>query len=261
MTNAFIVKPLVPTAISASTGGTAAGTAAAYLVNDFIGTLWRSTATSGNTAIDVDFSAAVGVDFAALLSSNGACATQQIAGATSQANLGSAGYIGAAAPFAAGATVPISGRINSFADLGSVQNYRWWRFQQNTLSAAFEAGRLVLGQKFQPARNFTFGASFGARDLGGMDWSRQAVPLETPGKIMRTVGLSWSAVSKVEAEERLQALLETIGNRGFATVVSDGDVNANRQSRMFHGVLEGSLDRLWRTADAFEWRCNLRSVI
>ena len=261
MTNGFIVKPLVWNVIGVPAGGTAAGTSENYLGNDYIGTVWRTTATSAHAALDVDFGAAVGVDFVALLSSNGACTNQQVYGATVQGNLESTGYLGTATTFAAGATTPSSGRINSFSDLGSVQSYRWWRIYQRTLTAAFDAGRLVIGRKFQPARNFTFGASFGARDLGGMDWSRQAVPLETPGKIMRTVGLSWSAVSKVEAEETLQVLLETIGNRGFITVVSDGDANANRQSRMFHGVLEGSLDRLWRTADAFEWRCNLRSVI
>ena len=158
MTNAFIVKPLAWNVIGVPAGGTAAGTSENYLGNDYIGTVWRTTATSAHAALDVDFGAAVGVDFVALLSSNGACTNQQVYGATVQGNLESTGYLGTATTFAAGATTPSSGRINSFSDLGSVQSYRWWRIYQRTLTAAFDAGRLVIGRKFQPARNFTFGA-------------------------------------------------------------------------------------------------------
>ena len=86
MGKALIVRPRVPTAISAGTG-TAAGTSTAYLYNDFIGMVWRSTVASGADYFDVDFGAAVSIDTVALLSTNGAASVWTVAGAASQAGL------------------------------------------------------------------------------------------------------------------------------------------------------------------------------
>lgn len=260
MSNAVILKHFGAGALSAP-NGSAAGTSVSYLDNDYIGTIWRSTLTSGTDGIDIDFATARAIDTVLLLSNNGLATTQQPVAATSQAGLATPAYTGAAVSLAAGSAVMTSGRYNSYQDLGAPQTYRWWRIYLAGLSGAVEAGRLCMGTRFSPARNFSFGAAFGARDLGGMDFSRQGVPLETPGAVLRTIGLSFTSATRQEAEETLLPLLEVIGNRRFITVLTDPDANALRQRRMYHGPVSGNLEMLWRVPDGWEWRANLTSVI
>lgn len=258
MSNAIIVEPYDLGTVSAE--GSAAGTLPGYLNNDWMGVVHRGTATTTGAAVACDLGVARAVDTVAFLSALPNPATQSIIGGTS-AGVGDL-YNSGAVTFAAGSVTPVTGRRNSLHLLPSPISARYWTTNFSTLGGTpFEAGRLVMGQRLQLARNFSFGAAFGTRDLGGGDFSAQGVWLPRPGAKQRTLGISFTRVTKQEAEEQLHALLQRIGNSKHLLVVTDPDANAQRQNRMFFGPLTGNLDALWNTADGWEWRANLVSTI
>jgi hypothetical protein len=262
MGNAIIVRPTIPSAVTAE--GSGAGTLPGYLFNDWMGVVHRGTATGNSGRVTVDFGAGglPEIDTVAFLSSNGACTQLSHKAATSQAGLATPAYNSGLVPFPAGATVPVTGRQNSLFLIGASQVYRWWEFEISTPGATpFDAGRLVLGKRYQPARNFSFGAAFGVIDRGGGDFNTQGVWLPKSGVMHRTIGLSFGATTRQEAETILQPLLETIGNSVHVLVVTDPDADALRQRRMYFGPLVGNLETLWRVADGYEWRANLVSTI
>ena len=256
MGNAIIVEPINLPAFT--TGSTpAAGTARDYLNNDWIGTVYRGTSV-GTENFAVDFGSARTVDTIAFLSAASQLLTQRTQAGTSFNN-GSVFDTGVAT-FAAGSVVPTSGRLHSLL-VRAPASAQFWSFAFTIASQPFEAGRLVMGNRIELARNFSFGAAFGARDGGGGTFSPNGVWLPTPGRILRTVGLTWSFATKQEAEEQIQPLLERIGNGKHILLVTDPDTNVLRQRRMYFGPVQGNLETVWRTAGAFELRCNLISTI
>jgi hypothetical protein len=261
MANAIIIEPLnIPTMTAE---GSAAGTVPGNANNDWIGVVHRGTNTSPPAALQADFGAATSADTMALLSCNNAIATWSVAcGPT----LGSgATYSAGPLTFGAGAVAPVSGRLNALHLLPSVVSARHWSANATTMTGgvAFECGRMVIGRRIDPAYNFSFGAAFGVRDLGGGDFSRQGVWLPTPGVRQRTIGLSFARTTRAEIEDMIGPLLERIGNGRFILVVSDTAASAQLQRRMFFGRLEGNLEMIWTRPglEGFEWRANLVSVI
>jgi hypothetical protein len=258
MGNAFIVEPY---GFTASAEGSAAGTTPANLTNDWMGVVHRGTATSTGAAIFADLGVARAIDTLAILSAAPSVSSILAVGggtATGLGDLFNSGVI----PFAAGAFVPENGRQHNLVMINSPISARYWTTQFNTLSGGpFEAGRWVIGQRFQPTRNFSFGASYGVIDRGGGDFSAQGVWLPKPGAIQRTIGLSFTATTKADAELALQPLLERVGNRKHVLLVTNPDADILRQRRMYFGPFVGNLETLWRVPDGWEWRANMVSSI
>jgi hypothetical protein len=256
MGKAIIIEPLAGT-ITAPNGATAP-TAASDLGNDWIGVQWTSTIASGSDAVDMDFGVATTFDTVAILSANFAAATWFLAAGATQ---GASTYDSGPNTFQAGFVVPTSVRTNALIRTGSPVTFRWLRVWLTDLTSFFQAGRLVVGKAIAPAYNFSFGAAFGVRDLGGGDFSPQGVWLPRPGAKLRTIGLSFTRATKQEIEELISPLLERVGNGKFVLVITDPDVADQRQRRMYYGPLTGDLSMVWATAAGFEWRANLTSVI
>ena len=73
------------------------------------------------------------------------------------------------------------------------------------------ASRVVIGKRVQPGRNFSYGAGFGVKDLGSVDFSRRGVLLRSRGAKLRTGSLTFSNLKKDEAEQVFKPLLEYLG--------------------------------------------------
>lgn len=258
MGNAIIIEPLDLPTITAETS--AAGTSPGNLNNDWIGVVHRGTFSGSGAGVNVDFGAAREVDTVAFLSAGATPTTWTIL--ASATNIGASDvYTSGSQTFAAGSVAPISGRRNSLWLLPSVATARYWSMPFGTIATPFEAGRLVMGKKINPAYNFSYGAAFGVTDRGGGSFSDQGVWLPRPGAKQRTLGLSFTRATKQEIEELIGPLLERVGNGKFVLVITDPDASTQRQRRMFFGPLTGNLDMIWNTAAGFEWRADLVSVI
>lgn len=260
MGNAFIVKPLPIGTVTAE--GSAAGTLPGYLDNDHIGVVHRGTSTSA-AWVQCDLGAAQGIDTAAFLSANalGAQTLQVRADDDSTVSTGPT-YDSTALAFAAGSALPGSGRQNSLWAHTSVITERYWRFDIASLGGtAFDAGRLVMGRRIDLARQFAFGAAWGVKDLGRFDLSPNGVIALRKSRKLSTIGLSFPMTHRDEAEDKIVPLFESIGNTAPILLVTNGEADAQRSRRMFFGYLVGDLSAVWNTADGWEWRANLVSIL
>jgi hypothetical protein len=257
MGNAIIVEPYNLQVVVAE--GSSGGTEPGNLNNDWIGVVHRGTAVAPPALVSADFGGALPVDTVALLNSTGTATQWEVNGGTVSG--ASNVYLASGLTFAAGATGTTSGKVHSLHLLPAIYMARYWTARFTAMAGVFEAGRYVLGRKYQPARNFSFGAAFGVQDLGGGKFNSQGVWLPQPGIIQRTIGLSFTSTTRQEAELTLQPLLERVGNSKHILLVTNPDPDTLLQKRMYFGPLQGNLDTLWRVPDGWEWRANLVSTI
>lgn len=265
MANALIVKPLPFVSVAAS--GTTAGYSPDYIGNDFLGVVWLSAAGSSAT-LTVDMGANVTCDTALLLGCTGATAswTLKVEAATASQGSGFPGgsWVGEVLPFLAGSEMPKNGRGVALwqAPASPPPASRYWRFTIGGLAGAKAmVGRLVLGASLQTERNFAFGAAFGARDLGSVEFSRLGVMLSKSGAKLRQVGISYGALHKSEVEAGMLPLIEDIGNTAPVAIVTDPAAHPMRQRRAYFGPLVGDLGMVWRKADQWQTQFNLVSLI
>lgn len=264
MANAWIIKPVPIVAASAS--GTAPGHDAAYVGNDHIGVVWKSPVVA-NPSITIDLGHDEAIDTALLLGLTGAAAGWMLSvdAATSAQGAGFPGgsYDGATQDLLAGSAMPTSGRgiaLWSPEDAPSLARYMRFAIGQGS-TAPVTIGRIVAGKRIALDRNFSFGAAFGVRDLGAIDFSTSAVLLRRKGRKLRTVGLTFSSIHKDELEEMIRPLLENVGNTDPIALITDPAANPLRQQRIYFGFLVGDLNAVWRVANGFEWRANLVSIV
>jgi hypothetical protein len=259
MTNAFVCRPLVPLAIE-TLAAPAAPTLAADMLNDMVGVQYVSGRVGTTDAIDIDLGAATAIDTIALLQTNGSAATWTVLGAATRSGLDTAPTL-FSGTFAAGSVTPESGRTHALAVLASPATFRWFRIGLAGLFAPIEVGRLVIGRRFQPEVNFSFGAVLGARDLAGGDFSRRGIFLPGDGVIQRSIQLRWAHAQRDEAEQQISTLIERVGNRGHLLLCIDPDAHPQRQRRLYFGPLQGNLAQVWNVGQRFEWRADMNSVI
>jgi hypothetical protein len=259
VSNGFLLRPLVPAALFAP-ATPAAPTALTDMLNDMIGVQYVSGAAGSTDSIDVDFGGAVAIDTVAILSGNGGTTTWTLRGATTQGGLDAAPTL-FSGDFAAGSVLPTSVRTHALAVLAAPATFRWWRIGFAGIIAPPEIGRLVMGLRFQPQINFSFGAQLGVTDLAGGDFNRRGLFLPNEGATLRTVGLRWPHATRAESEEQISVLLERIGNRGHVLACIDPDPHPQRQRRLYFGPLRGNLGQTWNVGQRFEWRADLTSVI
>lgn len=264
MTNALIVKP--EPIVSASASGTAPGYLPAYVGNDYAGVVWKSPAGASVT-LTVDLGANVLCDTAMLFGCDGATGGMTLrVEASTQAQgpgFGPAGWTGVALPFLAGADMPTDGRGVALwqAPASPPPASRYWRFTIAGMAGGqISIGRLVLGRNLGLRRNFSFGALFGVKDTGSVDWSRLGVMLRKRGKTLRTLGVTYQAAHKDEVEAKVLPLLEQIGNTELVAILTDAAPHAMRQRRAYFGPSYGDLSAIWRTADGFTTGFNLVSI-
>lgn len=260
MANAILLKPLVPAAVSA--GGTAAGHSPDYALNDHAGVVWRSAALG--SSLTLDFGADVTIDTVQLFGIGGAVAGWRV-GITAASNAAfSAGVVAFAAnttPLLAGSAMPTSGRGNAYVT-GPTTTRRYWRIEILDAGGSgvdVSVARVAMGVRVELERNFSFGAAFGAKDLGSLDFNRRGVLLRARGVKLRTVGLTFSHVRKDELEATLRPLLEYLGNTEMVALLTDPAADAQRQNRAYFGPIVGDLSAIWRNSAAFESKVNLVS--
>ncbi|MES1985473.1 MAG: hypothetical protein V4461_11020 [Pseudomonadota bacterium] len=264
MSHAIIVKPLSLAAVVASS--TAAGHDAAYVGNDHMGVVWKSTAGGYAQGLQIDLGADTPIDTILLIGCSGARAEWQLSIALAtqaQGPFTGAYYQGDTMAFLAGAAMPTSGRGKALwlapADAPPSARYIYVSIG-NVSDAAVTVARLVIGQRIQLARNFQFGAAFGVRDLGSVDFSVRGVLLRRRGAKLRSIGLTFGAVHKDEVEAIVHPLIEQVGLTEPLALVTDLDPDEQRQNRMYFGPLVGDLGTIWAKASGFEWRANLVSL-
>lgn len=262
MSNAIVVKPLAFASITASS--TAAGYDAAYMGNDHIGVVWKSAAGAATRTITVDMGADIEIDTALMLGCTGATAdwTLKVEAATAAQGSSFPGgsWVGDTLPFLAGSVMPASGRGKALwlAPASPPPASRYWRFTIGGLaSAAATVARLVIGRKIQLDLNVVYGASFGVRDLGSMDFSRRGVLLRQAGKKLRMVNVTYPAATRAEVEAYVHPLLEEVGNTAPIGFILDPDADDQRQNRIWFGPMIGDLGTIWANVTGFEWRANI----
>lgn len=261
MANAWLLKPLP---FSATGGGTAAGYSPANIGNDYAGVVWQSTGVAGPYLI-MDLGSDQPIDTVALFGLSGFTAAHTVfvavATAAQGGSFGASAYTTfASAQVLAGSVMPTSGRGVGLFSVPTPITGRYVLLQFNSLTVPVQVARAVVGQRFQPYRNFGFGGSFGVRDLGSADYSARGVLLRRRAKKLRTVALTFSNVQKDEVEGMVKPLLEQIGNTETVALIADPDPHAQRMNRCYFGTLVGDLGQTQRNSRGWETKINLVSV-
>lgn len=262
MSNAVAVLPLPLSAVTAS--ATAAGHDPAHVGNDHMGVVWKSPAGAASRSLTIDLGSDRAFDTIALLGLTGAqpgwTLTVEAATAAQGSGFPGGSWVGAALPLLAGAAMPSSGRGKALwlAPASPPPPSRYIRLTLGSLAnAAATVARVVVGARVALERNFQFGAAFGVRDLGNADFSARGVLLRRRGERLRSVGLTFPHVRRDEAEAKVAPLVEMAGNTDPILIVTDPDPDAQRQNRIYFGLLIGDLGMVWARPGGFEWRANL----
>ncbi|MBD3762441.1 hypothetical protein [Rhizorhabdus sp.] len=272
MSNAFLMRPLQWASITATS--TASGYAAANLAPwpvPRMGRVWRSASVTG-PILTIDLGSDQAFDTIALFGiGTGNAAPDpawswQIRIATdAQGPSFGAGLFwssGSLSGMVSG-TLPVSGRGKALwlAPAGAPATGRYVRIIFSSAAAAvFQVAMVAIGQRFQPARNYSFGAAFGVRDLGAIDYAPRGVVLRRPGAKLRGVGLTFSGLRREEVEDTLQRLFERVGTTDPVVLVTDPDAHPQRQNRMGIGHLTGNLGTIHRVPGAFQSEVNFVAV-
>lgn len=259
---AFLLKPLPLTAIVATS--TAVGDKA-NVGNDYAGVIWRSSA---GTTIDLVIDLGRDVTFDTLmifgLAQAPADATLQLFGATQAAGTAfSPGtWQSTAVPLYAGSNMLVNGRgVALWIAETAFAPVRYVIIRVAAATAfSVEFGRVVIGPRFTPSRNFSFGGNQGIRDFGTLEFSDRAGLLRRRGPKLRTIGLPFNSLYKEEVEAQVQPLLEYLGNTDCVALCTDPAANAMRQRRCYYGPLLGDLSTTMRNAVGWEWRANMVSL-
>lgn len=266
MANAFLLAPLAPVGTPTALSTVQAGQAA-YAFNDYAGVVLQLACdASGNVAslrfdlgADTQFDTVMvfGVELlpasAPTFSMNWATAAQgNFTGSFSTDSTGSC-Y--------AGSVLPVSGKGVSMLMLSATVTARYVQLNWAAGSAgqAVRISRVVLGKRFQPSRNFSFGAQPGVRDLGSADFSSRGVLLRYRGKKLRTIALPFDYIKKDEAEATSLRLLEQLGNTETLALCTDPVADPQRQNRCYFGTLVGDLGHVWAKASGWQLKINLVS--
>jgi hypothetical protein len=271
MSNAILMLPLewaAITADSAQVGFDPENLAPAP--EPRMGLVWRSAPGAASRELVIDLGSDSAVDTIALFgigAGNGAPGAGwrwSIDLATAaQGRFTGAFWAGAEADLLAGSVLPVSGRGKALwlAPDGAPALARYVRITFASLAAAeLQVALLAIGKRFQPARNYSYGAAFGVRDLGAIEYSPRGVVLRRPGAKLRGMGLTFTSLRREEVEDTLQRLFEQAGNTDALVLVTDPDAHPHRQNRMGIGHLTGNLGSIHRVPGAYQAEVNFVAV-
>lgn len=264
MSHAVLMRPLPMTVLSGT--NTVAGTDPAHVGNDYMGVVWQGRSSgAASQSLILDLGADVAADTVALIGLTGAGAdwTMQVSAATAaQGPFTGASHDYPAVPLLAGVVPTRSGRGRALwqAPAGGPAAARYWRITIATPASdmTITVARVAIGQRVQPERNFDFGAAFGVRDTGSVDWSPRAVLLRRRGVKLRSVGLSFASLYRDEVEGFVHPIIERLGATGPILLVTDPDPDADRQNRIYFGPMVGDIGTVWARANAgWQWQANV----
>lgn len=264
MANGFILEPLTGTATGQTT---ATGFSAANVMNDHMGLRWRSTAAASQY-ITIDLGANMPLDTAALFGLAGIKATwrMRVMLATSAQGSGfgvGSHWAGEWDSIASGRVLPVSGDGKALwmAPAGAPATARYVRIAFDTLgTSALEIARIVIGKRIQLAHNFKYGAAFGVRPLGSLEFSTRGVLLRRKGKKLRGLGISYEDATRAEVETHILPLMERNGNDSPIVIVTDPEPDPQLMNRMYFGFLTGNLGTVWARPGGFQADFNLIAV-
>lgn len=241
---------------------------ATNLLNDYAGVIAQATCgigTNNQAQITVDFGSDTSIDtllvFGVELFPSGGQLIIDYATAAQGAFTGSYATDTSGVPYA-GSAAMTSGKGVSWWMLNTPVTARYVRISyqagSGVIDAAVRLSRLVIGKRIQPGRNFSYGAGFGVKDLGSLDFSRRGVLQRARGAKMRTVSLTFSSLYKDEAEGTMRPLLEQVGTTEMVAMCTDPAVHAQRQNRCSFGAFVGDVIVKW--SNAATWEAGLNQV-
>lgn len=259
MANAWLLRPL-PAVVTATAGTLQLG-APENTLNDYAGVVYQAACSTGNSArTTYDLGGATDVDTVMVFGVGVLPVEGTLNARFYDAGGASIGF--ASVPAYAGGTVNAAGLGISIASLGAPVAARTVRLDYVATGAgqAVRFARVVIGKRFVPERNFSYGASVGVRDLGSLDFSPRGVLLRRRGAKLRTVSLGFPNMRKDEVEGVTRPLLEYLGNTEMVALLTDPAADAQIASRAYFGPLVGDLAHVRRNAVAYEAKLNLVSI-
>lgn len=271
MANMLLYRPLNPMSVTAPSSqvGYGARNLVPYPIPR-MGRVWRSDGQGDAATITFDLGADMELDVISLFgigTGNAApsSAWQWAIDLATEAQGAFSGpfWAGGAADLLAGSALPKSGfgKALWLAPADAPSAARYVRINLSALAGAYcQIALAAIGKAFQPARNYSYGAAFGVRDLGALDYSPRGVISRRRGAKLPGKGLSLRALRREEVEERLQDLLEELGNTDPVVLVTDPAEHAQRQKRMGIGHLTGNLGSIHRVAGFFQSDLNFVAV-
>ncbi|MCW2390978.1 fibronectin type III domain-containing protein [Sphingobium sp. B11D3A] len=260
----MIMRPL-PVAVLSGTNSLP-GYQPSNIANDWLGMVWKGQAAgTASQSFIVDLREDLPADTIALLGLSGAASSWllQVSAATdAQGAFTGASHAWPAVPLLAGSVMFPSGRGRAYWEKPATgpSAARYWRVTITTPAnnTPVTVARVVIGQRLQPERNFSFGAAFGIRDHGKAEWSTRAVLLRRRGLKLRSTGLSFASLYRDEIENLIDPILAAVGATDPILLVTDPDPHAQRQNRIYFGPLIGDIGTIWARANAgFQWQANV----
>lgn len=274
MANAWIIEPLPLSSVEASSSVRGP---ASNVGSDFAGVVWRS-AQGGNASLLIDLGRDVECDTLQMFGVNGdyldegivsvrlATSAQGTVFGTPSADETRPGHYWPVrpAPLLTGGSRGSRGTGTTLVawadDAPRRVRYLYIYVEGLTALGSLQVARVVIGKRITLDRNFSFGAEFGTKDLGSLEFSRQGVLLRNRGAKLRTASLTFAAVRKDEVEALTKPLLERLGNTECVAVVTDPTPHTLFSNRCYFGPLVGDLSQTWRRADSWEAKINMVSL-
>ena len=252
MANALLIEPYDLTTVTADV--TDSGYAASNAGTDYMGMVWQGTSTAFNLTIDLGSDKAI--DSVTLLGISGVTTTTNwtilIATAAQGSTFGPSTTALASTQMLAGSVLTSGSLAKALGTFGAITG-RYVRITVNPpASATLRIARVIIGDAIQLAQNFGFGASFGVRSLGNLDFSVRGVLLRRIGTKLRTLSIGYANATRAEVETSIQPLLERRGGDKPVCIVIDPDADAQRINRIWTGFLTGSQGTVWARLGGFE---------
>lgn len=263
MADAIILEPIAMSVITPS--ATATGYNGDNMANDQMGLVWNSGAGSSTRDIIIDLGADTAIDTIVLVGLRGATSSWDwsIDLATEAQGAFTGGFFaGTSRDLLAGANMPVSGLGKALwqasSETSPPASVRYVRINfTNLSSAAVEVSRIIIASAFQPAINFSFGAVFGFRSMGRLEFSKAGVPLRRQAAKLRAVGLRFTGATQAEVDDSIHPMFERLGNDTPLCIVTDPAADANLQNRIYFGYLTGDLGTVWAVKGGFQAQFNV----
>lgn len=265
MANAWALRP--ERIVDASATSTAPGHAPVNVANDHMGVVWKSNGGADFQSITVILDTHRVMDTVMVFGASGATANWtlkfDVLADDMVTIIGGGAYTSGVIPFLAGAAMPTHGRGVAMWEVSfAPAALRVYRLTIGGLAGApATIGRIAIGTRLRLDRNFAFGAGFGVRDFGSLDFSATGAMLRRHGAGLRTVGLTFPGVHRDEVEARVQLLIELQRGTRPIALVTDPAPHPQRQTRCYFGPMTGELGTVWRTAGGHEWRASLTDLV
>lgn len=259
MATAWLLRPLPIVGAVTTTGAVQLGEGA-FAFNDYAGVVCQLACNAtGNTAsLRFDLGSAQPIDALMLFGLQLLPTNATVSVGTSASSGGAYSQI-ASGPAYAGDQRPASGKgVGVLAIPPTTARYVEVKFT-SPAGGSVRLSRIVLGKRVQPERNYSFGAGFGVRDLGSVDFSAHGTLARRRGRRLRTAALTFASLHRDEVEAQTGPLLEQVGNTEPIGLLIDPDPHPLRESRAYFGTLVGDLSNVIRRPDTFEAKCNLVS--